>query len=98
MQLNLHDGRNILTDKKDFKVRDTLLIELPSQKIVQHLKFEPGSLVFFIAGKKMGQTANLKEIKDDKIICKAGGDEFETAKDYAFVIGKDKPVITIKSE
>ena len=37
INLNLHDGRNIITDNKEIKVGDSVLIELPAQKINQHL-------------------------------------------------------------
>jgi len=94
-QLNLHDGRNLLTDKKDFNCGDSVLIELPKQTIKEYFKLEAGNLVYFTAGKKIGQTAKIKELKKEKIICELNGSKFETKKDYAFVIGKDKSAIKL---
>jgi small subunit ribosomal protein S4e len=98
ISLNLHDGRNILLDKENanHKIGDSLLIELPSQKIRDAVKFEKGSLIFLIAGKHKGDVGSIEEIKDDRVIYKKGNETFETAKEYAFAIGKNKPLIKLE--
>jgi small subunit ribosomal protein S4e len=37
-QINLNDGRNILTNEK-YSTYDSLLIQVPEQKIIDHIKF-----------------------------------------------------------
>jgi len=47
LQLNLHDGKNILVKEKakkdSYKTGDSLLIETPGQKIKKHIKMVKGS-------------------------------------------------------
>jgi len=96
MQLNLYDGRNILIDKDSFKVGDTLIIELPGQVIKEHLKFEEGALAYLTKGKNVGEFGKIERIKGGSIVFKKlTGEKFETKRDYAFIIGKDKPAIEL---
>jgi len=104
LQLNLHDSKNILVDKKtktDFKTGDSLLVELPSQKIIEHLKRDKGMLAMITRGQNRGTIAKIKEImitrtrEQNKIICETKGKEFEAIADYVFVVGKTKPEIKV---
>ena len=103
IQLNLHDGKNILVEsKKEYNTGDSLLIELPSQKIVDHVKMDKGVLSIITGGQNKGDVANVKEIittrsrEPNKVICVKEGKQFEAIKDYVFAIGKDKPLIKIE--
>lgn len=72
LQINLHDGRNILFRVEDpkaspkalipYKTRDTLKISIPSQQILGHIPFREGSLAIVIDGKNMGFQGKIKEI------------------------------------
>ena len=95
IQLNLGDGKNILVEKDEFKVRDTLLIEVPSQKIKEVLKLEKGNLVYLTGGKHVGETGTIEDIKQDRLVYKRGNKLFETSLDFAFVIGKKSPSISL---
>lgn len=96
VQLNLNDGRNILvSDAKKYSVGDSLHLEVPSQKILAHLKLEKGALVFFDAGTKVGTQASVESIEDDIVIIKTDKGVLRTKKEYAVVIGKDKPLMTL---
>ena len=104
LQLNLHDSKNILVDKKtktDFKTGDSLLIELPSQKIIEHLKRDKGMIAIIMSGQNRGTIASIKEIiirrtrEPNKIICETKDKEFEAIADYVFVVGKTKPEIKV---
>ena len=63
VQLNLHDGRNILINVKDprtpkedsYRRMDVLKISTPEQEIIKHLKFKEGHLAIIISGKNIGQ-------------------------------------------
>jgi small subunit ribosomal protein S4e len=98
IQLNLFDSRNILVDKNtDYKIGDTLVIEVPSQKIMQHIILERGAVVFIRKGKKVGSIGRIDTIGNDSVTCKKeNGDIIETKKDYVFVVGKDKPFIKLE--
>lgn len=96
MQLNLFDGKNILVDKDIYKVNDTVILSLPEQKISDSLKFDKGALVYLTAGKRIGVVGTVQDIKTKTVIIKTAEEEFETAKKYCFVIGKDKSIIKLE--
>lgn len=97
LQLNLYDGKNILADNKSYKVGDTLLLSLPDQKIKQHLKLDKKSAIFLIGGKHIGEVGNVEDIIENKIIYRDNKENLvETSKKYAFVIGDQKPLITLE--
>ncbi len=101
MQLNLHDGKNLLVEKDVYKTGDSVLIEIPSQKVIEHLKMEKGSLGLITKGKNSGKMGTIKEIittksrEPNKIICKIENMEVKVRKNHVFVVGREKPVIKI---
>ena len=95
-QLNLYDSRNVLADKDNYKVGDSVIIELPGQKIKEHLKLEKGAGVFVMNGKNTGVVGVVENIAGRKIICKQNNTMFEVPFDYIFVIGKNKPSIKLE--
>ncbi len=72
VQISLHDGRNIIVPKGEYKVRDSVLISLPDQKIVKHFKFEKGADSFIIAGKNRGTSGKIEDIKERKTMMEKG--------------------------
>ncbi len=94
-QFNLNDGRNILADKDSTKTGDSLLIQVPGQKIQQHMALEKGALIYLIGGKHIGTVGVLEKIENDEITFTTDGKSIVTAKKYALVVGKDKPAITL---
>ena len=112
IQLNLHDGRNILIKVKDpfkpvedvYKTHDVLLISLPDQKIVKHLKMEEGKLAMIVRGKLAGKIGKIKKIEiikgldPNRVTLEIDGNDVTTLMDYVFVVGDEKPVITVTEE
>jgi small subunit ribosomal protein S4e len=102
VQLNLNDGTNLIVDKDAYKANDTVVIALDKRKVEQHLPFEKGALIYITGGTKFTTLCQLKSVKTykglqpDNIIFKTKEGEFETRKDYALVVGKDKPVIELE--
>ena len=97
LQLNLSDGRNILTKEKTYAVGDTLVIETPSNKIQKHLKLEQGAMVYLIDGKHVTDIGTVKTVEKTTITYTSTTNKHvQTLKQYAYVVGKDKPVITLK--
>ncbi len=94
IQLNLIDSRNIIVEDDSYNVGDTVLLDISKKSIVGHLKLDKGAEVFLIGGKHMGTTGKIIEIIEekstnpDRILLKTKDGEFETLKDYAFVIDK----------
>jgi small subunit ribosomal protein S4e len=100
-QLNLHDGRNHL-DQGEYKAGDVVVLKIPEQDVSEVISFENGTIGLITGGKHIGEIGRIKEINitkssmpntvemetDDK-------KTFLTLKDYVFVLGKDKPAITL---
>ncbi len=102
LQLNLHDGKNILIDKDSYSTFDSLLISLPSLEIIDHVKKEK-SLSILIGGKNIGlqgvweTEAVTKGSMRNLVSVKLEGREIQVPKDKVFPVGKDKPLITVNS-
>ncbi|MEA3190654.1 MAG: small subunit ribosomal protein S4e [Thermoplasmata archaeon] len=92
-QLNLHDGRNLLVKKDDYKTGDVLKMELPSQKILGHFPLNAGAQVFITDGRHAGEIAPVKAIevtrshKPNLVHLQGNDATFTTIKPYAFPIG-----------
>ncbi len=91
IQLNLNDGRNMIVEKDDFKVNDTLILSLGEKLgIKKHVRFEKGALVYIIEGKHKGMSGTIENIKqvfnNPTIEVKSKDKTFETSKSFAFAI------------
>jgi small subunit ribosomal protein S4e len=100
VQLNCSDGRNFLFKASDaslkgISINDSLLYSIADRKIKQHIKLEKGAVVYLYKGKHTGNVVTVDDFKGANIIFKMGKEVFETKRAYAFVIGKEKPVITV---
>ncbi|MHB8586021.1 MAG: 30S ribosomal protein S4e [Thermoplasmatota archaeon] len=101
VQLNLHDGRNVLVKEDAYHSGDSLKIKLPEQKILAHYKLAPGATAVIIGGKHSGEVVKVKEVEQKRspapnlVHVAAGSDEFATIKPYVFVVGTDKPEMTL---
>jgi len=95
IQLNLSDGRNIIVEKDSYKTGDSLVVALPTQEIKDTINFKPGMTALLIGGKHIGFIGKVEDVKSNIITIKIGENSYETLKDYAFMVGKDKPIITL---
>ena len=83
------------------KVNDTVKIELSSGKITDSIKFDTGVIVMVTGGRNMGRVGvvthrerhdggfNIVHLKD------AVDNEFATRESNVFIIGRDKPWISL---
>lgn len=90
MQLNLHDGRNILVDKDEYRTGDVLKISLPDQKIEEKLPMKEESLAVLTGGAHIGTVCRIKKINvtrnpDSNIVEFHEG--FNTVMEHVFVVG-----------
>jgi small subunit ribosomal protein S4e len=99
-QLNLHDGRNILVPKNQYKVCDVLKMELATKKILGVYPFDKGYLAMFIGGKHIGRMAKITGKKKTRSPMPnlVVFEDFSTEQDYVFVVGKEASEITIPEE
>lgn len=71
IQLNLHDGSNILVKVVDpknpqediYETLDTLKISLPQRQIVEHIKIKEEDFAIIIGGKNIGRCGKIVEIE-----------------------------------
>jgi len=102
IQITFHDGRNVITDNKDYNVGDTVMISLPGGELKEHFKLDKGAYALITNGKHSGEYGVIKDIvgkesiEKTKITFKTKEGEFETLTEYAFVLGKEKSAITMK--
>ena len=98
IQLNLHDGRNILVNENIYVTGDTLKIEVPTQKIVGHIPLTNGNIAYITGGSHIGELATIagyevtNSPKPNIVYLKEG---FMTIKDYIFPVGVKAPEITL---
>ena len=97
IQLNLYDGKNILVKENDYKIGDTLLMTLGKNVVIKEkVSLDKNALIYLIGGTHIGQTGKVQDIIGNRILYKdESGDTIETLKEYAFAIGKDKPLISV---
>lgn len=102
LQYGMHDGRSIATESEvSLAVGDSLLIQVPSQKIERTLKFEKGALALVIRGQKAGQLGRIEAVKPGTFTrhsiatLKTNGDSAELPSEVLMVVGKEKPLLTL---
>lgn len=110
VQLNLHDGRNILIQVKDarspkeaqnYKRMDVLKISVPEQEILSVLKFKEGNLALIMDGKNIGQVGKVMKIskrfgpKASTVAIEQDNTQTETLYDYTFIIGEQQSEIAL---
>lgn len=110
IQLNLHDGRNVLirvSDPKNpvediYKTLGTLQISIPEQQILNYIPLEEGALVIISGGRNVGRVGKVvsirKGIRRHRSIVTLEdkhGNKFQTSLTYVFPIGKEEPLIKL---
>ncbi len=99
VQLNLHDGSNILASN-EYKTFDTVLLSLPERKISKHLPYKVGNLAIVIGGEHSGEMGTIKQIRKVRgsgtnMVVLSSETDFETIENYVYVIGETKPEIKV---
>lgn len=100
VQLNLHDGKNKLVEKDEYKTGDVLKISFKENKIDEVYGFEKGTISIITGGTHVGEIASIEEIhvvssSKPNLAMMKGEKEFSTIAENVFPIGKTKPAITL---
>jgi len=96
VQLNLSDGKNIVTDDPQYKVGDSVVLALNGKaKIKEKISLDKGTMIYLTDGKHIGETGKVVDIIGNRILYKTNEAVVETLKEAAFPIGKDKPLIRL---
>ncbi|MFT4305179.1 MAG: hypothetical protein ACMXX8_03725 [Candidatus Woesearchaeota archaeon] len=96
LQVNFMNGYNLIVDRKDLKVGDVLLLEMPSKKIIEVLSLQKNSPVYLFSGNHVGKSGKVVDFDTNEIVVNIGKENVRTKRVYAFVIGKDKPLIKVE--
>lgn len=97
-QMTLSDGRSISGDAKQYRVGDSVLLELPAQKVAEHFPMAEGATVYMTGGLHCGAVGTITRIAGNVIHIRSGELQFQTPKRYVFVIGRDKPAVTVEAQ
>ncbi len=92
IQYKLSSGRVLLSDK-NYDIGSTLLIELPSQKVLKTVEQKKGSKVLITKGKHAGEVAVLQDVIGGRAVLNTKDMTFQTPKDYIFVIDDSIKVV-----
>lgn len=110
IQLNLIDGRNVLVRVSDpknpvedkYRTLGTLVIRIPQQEILDYIPLETGVYAIIHGGRNVGRRGRVKEIQKGmrryRSLVTLEGDDgsiIQTSLEYVFVVGRDKPIITL---
>lgn len=110
IQLNLHDGRNIVLGKEEsdtvpYHTHDTVKISLPDQKILEKYELKIGNYGIVTSGRWMGNHGTIEEISSHgtnktktATIRTPEGEIFVTLYQYIFIVGNDAPSVKIASD
>jgi len=101
IQYGLHDGRSILDDALNLTPGDSVLIQVPSQKVLGKVKLAKESLGLILTGDRAGQLGKILEVKKGtisrermvKISLPSG--EAEIPSRLVFPVGQEQPLTTV---
>jgi len=100
LQLNLYDGKNILSERK-VNTGDVLQLELPTLKITSVLPLKKGSYAYVTGGKHAGESGSIVEMSKGTArrtaitTIKTKNGEIKTPTSNVFVLGEEKPLVDI---
>jgi len=111
IQLNLHDGRNVLVKVADprnpvedvYETMSTVMLSLKDNSILDYIPLKEGVIAIISGGRNVGRVGRIVEIipsalKRRKYIVTledSAGRRFQTSLEYVFPIGVEKPLITL---
>jgi len=113
VQLNLHDGRNVLVKLKDpkrpgedvYETSDTLKIKIPDGKVLKQIKFRKGVTAIVTEGKNAGKWGRITRIRRGKgghptivRLEDAKGNKIQTTLSYTFPVGEEESLISLPEE
>jgi small subunit ribosomal protein S4e len=109
VQLGLHDGRTLLLPDNEkaskYSTLDTLKVAIPEQKLLSAISLEKGVQAIVSRGKNIGIEGKVIEIEkrhgthaSTVTLEDSSGNRVQTALEYVFVVGKNKPEVNLKAE
>ncbi len=94
IQASLHDGR-VVPSGSAYSIGDSLLIRLPTQEIISHLKLEKGAMAYMAGGRHIGRMGVVEDFSGARLVISVEGESVQTLKRFAIVVGRDHPVVRV---
>jgi len=113
IELNLYGGYNLLIRISDprkaeedvYRTMDTVLLTLPEKRIAGHIGFEEGAVVIVIGGRNVGRVGRILKVawgmrryRTLVTLEDPAGHVFQTTADKVYVIGRERPAISLPQE
>jgi small subunit ribosomal protein S4e len=100
IQLNFHDGSNMIINKDEYNTGDVLRIKFDDNSIIDKFPKEKGIISLIIGGTHIGELASIENIEiitssSYNLALMKGDHKFTTIEPYVFPVGKTKPIIKI---
>ncbi len=110
IQLNLHDGRNVLVRVSDpsnpvediYKTLGTVQLRIPDQEIIGYLPLKENMIAIISGGRNVGRVGRivsihygLRRYRSIVTLEDKHGNKFQTSLTYVFPIGEEKPLIKL---
>src|SRR5262249_16918036 len=109
IQVNLHDGRNLILDtktasaqEKGLEVGGELQIAVPSKRVMSYIPFQEGSIGLVTDGRNEGLYGRIASVSPGTesrpriARLETTGESFETPTKYIIPIGTDKPLVSME--
>ncbi len=109
-EVHLSGGRNILVRVSDpakpgqlpYRPLDSLLLTLPDSEVKDRVELKVGNLALVVWGKNMGRSGKVVSVTrgwgwERSVVAleDPSGNRFETSLDSVYVVGREKPLVTI---
>ena len=100
-QLAFHDGKTSIGEFGEFKIQDVAKLTLPDFKVEERLAFGEGMLALITGGSNVGKVGriqgirHMREAQSDLVTLKSDATTFQSPKDYVFLVGREKPMISL---
>ena len=94
-QLNCASGRTAIVEKGAYRPGDSVQVTLDG-KLGERYPLQQGVAVLLTGGKHIGMTGKVVDLAGGTVTVEADGITFTTRKGNAYVVGKEKPAITLK--
>jgi len=85
LQLNLFNGRNIISDK-NVSTNDSLVVDLLKNSVIKHLPLKEGANIYVLGGKHMGSLGTIEKVVEGDAKVKIGKESFQIPLDKVYVI------------
>ena len=100
LQYGFHDGKTIVSDRI-LMVGDSCLIEIPGEKIIDHIVFKKGCMALITSGENAGNLGRIEDIRDGvfslpkRAILSFSDRSVELPVEMVMAVGVDRPVIKV---